>query len=99
METKPKFKKTISRRKKDQLIVDVIYIYIYIYIFNFHKINKDKYKFYKLDEKEEIINFSNVHNHLDNEIKAIHEETRKKIVKEINNTKDPFTYNQNTKAC
>ena len=99
METKPKFKKTISRRKKEQLIVDDIYI------FNLHKINKDKSKFYKcseyktihkckafikLDEKEEIINFSNVHNHLDNEIKAIHEETRKEIVNEINNTKDPF---------
>ena len=99
MESQPKFKKTLSRRKKEQLIVDDIYI------FNLHKINKDKSKFYKwteyktihkckafikLNEKEEIINFLNVHNHLDNEIKAIHEETRKEIVKEIKNTKDPF---------
>ena len=68
MESKPKFKKTLSRRKKEQPIVNDIYI------FNLHIINKDKSKFYKcsgyktihkckafikLNEKEEIINFLN----------------------------------------
>ena len=73
-------------------------IYIYLIYIKLIKINQNfisvlnikeyktihKYKaFIKLNEKEKIINFLNVHNHLDNEIKAIHEETRKEIVKEI----------------
>ena len=100
MEQQPKFTKTISRKNKDMLLVDDIYLY------NLIKINKDKSKLYrcnqyktyskcqafiKLNEKEEIIKFNSTHNHIENEIHTIKEESRKKLKSEIKNSIDPFS--------
>ena len=100
MESIPKIKKTITRRKNEQLIVDDVYL------FNLQKTNKDKSKYYKcveyktlskfsayikLNDKDEIIKYDNKHNHNAHEIKTFQEEGRKILYIEIKNSLEPFS--------
>ena len=95
----PKFIYTTSTKLNPFLLVEDSYL------FNLKRHNKDnsdnytckEYKtnkqckaFIKIRNKEKI-DFSNDHNHDINQIKIVHEETRKKIQTEIKNSSDPFS--------
>ena len=99
MESLPKIKKTISNRNKEMLLVDEKYH------FNLINTYKDGTKLYKCKEyktkfkcqafikmeNEQILDFSNEHNHNPNENKIKKDEIRKEIKSEIKNSRDPFS--------
>ena len=100
MEDLPSYIKTSSRRNKDMILVDNIYL------FNLHHTNKDKSKVYKcveyktkkkctafikLNKKEEIMEFSKIHNHKAEVLKTTKEETWKTLKSEIKKAIDPFS--------
>ena len=99
MESIPKIKKTISNRNKEMLLVDEKYH------FNLINTYKDGTKLFKCKEyktkfkcqafikmeNEQILDFSNEHNHILNENKIKKDEIRKEIKSEIKNSRDPFS--------
>ena len=102
MDNKPKFIRSLSRRNQPILIVNDIIIYnlfsksvkynTEIFKCKKYKTNLKCEAFIKL-EKGKIKSFSNIHNHLTDDLDVIKEDFKNELKKEIIKAKNPFTIN------